>query len=613
MIVEGNGFSYALENRLVSKLNILIDRITNKKQKLDAWLAIHGSEGCLTGDTKIKVSRFKATRTYTLKQLYERYNNKVKRFDMRELSRVRSFNGKEIRLHTISNVIYSGKKKVYILKLENGSSIKATATHMFLKQSNEWTELSQLNIGDLLMCDTLNPESKNRKRIKLYDIQLQVGKNHPYTSTTGRIEVHRLIYESYINKLYFTEYLDILLNESEQCKSLMFIDPQVYEIHHKDGNHYNNSIDNLELLKKEQHRLEHGTYANFSQGVPKFSKIISIEPLGEEDVYDIQCEEPYHNFVANNIVVHNSGKSGTSTAIAYYMKQKTGKDVHLFFRLDGMIKLATESVGKIFIWDEPSLDSLSTDQLKKIGRDLLRFAMTIRKKRHTFIINFTKFWKFPEYLVVDRCLGMVHMYSKNEIEMGRFVYIKKKNLETLWNEYQKGKKRSYYKLKSFRGNFPDIMEEHFDKMDFWVENVPHATYRDYERLKDIAINSIGKIDETASKAVNKLRKELNTLKGRIARLDIKNIKTKEDLARAIKVHPKSLLLWTKNPEETPDSLGNQGFESNVEQHINISRVNIKENHLTEGEREIIEAEKESNDEETTENQPDNSEDTTKNN
>ena len=25
--------------------------------------------------------------------------------------------------------------------------------------------------------------------------------------------------------------------------------------------------------------------------------------------YDIECEEPYHNFVANGLVVHNSGKT----------------------------------------------------------------------------------------------------------------------------------------------------------------------------------------------------------------------------------------------------------------------------------------------------------------
>ena len=37
----------------------------------------------------------------------------------------------------------------------------------------------------------------------------------------------------------------------------------------------------------------------------RFDKVVSIEYLGKEDVYDIEVSGPYHNFVANGIVVHN--------------------------------------------------------------------------------------------------------------------------------------------------------------------------------------------------------------------------------------------------------------------------------------------------------------------
>ena len=43
--------------------------------------------------------------------------------------------------------------------------------------------------------------------------------------------------------------------------------------------------------------------------VPHYEKIRSIFLKTIEEVYDIECEDPYHNFVANNIIVHNSGKS----------------------------------------------------------------------------------------------------------------------------------------------------------------------------------------------------------------------------------------------------------------------------------------------------------------
>lgn len=41
----------------------------------------------------------------------------------------------------------------------------------------------------------------------------------------------------------------------------------------------------------------------------KFSKIVSIKEVGEEETYDIEIDHEFHNFVANGIVVHNSANS----------------------------------------------------------------------------------------------------------------------------------------------------------------------------------------------------------------------------------------------------------------------------------------------------------------
>ena len=38
-------------------------------------------------------------------------------------------------------------------------------------------------------------------------------------------------------------------------------------------------------------------------------EVVLFEYVGEEPTYDIVCAEPHHNFVANGIVVHNSGKT----------------------------------------------------------------------------------------------------------------------------------------------------------------------------------------------------------------------------------------------------------------------------------------------------------------
>lgn len=50
--------------------------------------------------------------------------------------------------------------------------------------------------------------------------------------------------------------------------------------------------------------------------VPKREKVLSIEDNGESiDVYDIVAADPYRNFIANGVVVHNCGK--TPQAIAF--------------------------------------------------------------------------------------------------------------------------------------------------------------------------------------------------------------------------------------------------------------------------------------------------------
>ena len=252
-------------------------------------------------------------------------------------------------------------------------------------------------------------------------------------------------------------------------------------------------------------------------------------------VRGITQKHPKEDAVIINEGKEGRGKTNSSVVEALYVKIKTKREAHLFFRLGPLIEFAQSTKEKIIIWDEPALYSLSTEQLSKLNKDMLRLFMTIRKKRHFFIINYTKFWKFPEYMVVDRTDGLIHMKEK---EIGRFHYIRKKKLEFLWNEYRSRHKRSYLKAMDFGGRMPDIMEKCFDQLGFHVNNISNASFEDYENCKDEAIESIGKKD---------VKSEKNRIKLDLLRYKISHIRglQREELAAQLGINSARLREWKK--------------------------------------------------------------------
>jgi DNA repair exonuclease SbcCD ATPase subunit len=290
-----------------------------------------GSNGCLAGDSIINTNRATLGKKYTIKHMYESYN-KIganvggKHWPTKNIKTfVRSFkNDNRIGLHEIENVVYSGKKEVWALELANGLYLKATPDHKIMTTVG-WVALRDLKISiSEVMCDSLKAKKSDFYLEKSRDKEVYTIPYHKYAtkftkdinrkrgySVYSRLPVHILIYEAYMNNLTYECYLDILRNDKEKAKTLKFINPKKYDIHHKDFNHYNNDITNLECLEKTSHQLIHSerNKYNFNQGVPVYSRVTSIGCVGVEDTYDIICKDPYRNFVANGIIVHNSGKT----------------------------------------------------------------------------------------------------------------------------------------------------------------------------------------------------------------------------------------------------------------------------------------------------------------
>jgi intein/homing endonuclease len=108
-------------------------------------------ESCLAGDSVVD--------GFTIK---ERFDRQTVGEEIRTLDESRH----DVTPGIISKIVYSGKKKVYSLKLKNGKTIKATADHRFYK-NGEWVKLSDLLPGDKLLTvrtDYVECEERKRRR-----------------------------------------------------------------------------------------------------------------------------------------------------------------------------------------------------------------------------------------------------------------------------------------------------------------------------------------------------------------------------------------------------------------------------------------------------------------
>ena len=242
------------------------------------------------------------------------------------------------------------------------------------------------------------------------------------------------------------------------------------------------------------------------------------------------------------------GKTTYSVAVGYYCAWKTGRsfnEKNVFSDLREMIDFLKTTDNQIAIWDEPALQGLSKDALSTIVKDLERLLMMSRKKRHFIMINMAYFNMFSSYIVWQRPLGMIHVYSRDEVTPGRFVYIKKRSLEQLWHDWRSKRRRNYRKhcSKSIRGSFPDVLNPHYKN-----NVISHFNLDEYERKKDEAIMKIGEKREE----INKTKLMLQDLKAKISNIDLQKTKTKKELAEHFGIRVTTLYKWNERYKENKE-------------------------------------------------------------
>jgi hypothetical protein len=237
------------------------------------------------------------------------------------------------------------------------------------------------------------------------------------------------------------------------------------------------------------------------------------------------------------------GKSTVTAACAYYMSHKLKRPLYLFFDIESLIKHALTHEDCIYIWDDAAYSALSIQAYNSLIIKFIKTIFLARKKRHTYFINIQDIFRLKE-LLVSRMLGLIHVYSHDELTIGRFTYYKKDALRIMYDVWMRQRRKQYKKYSSFTRQFPNVLYKIFDETE-------------YESLKDLALLSIP--DDSKSKGgayVQKFREFRKTTANAFRKKGVHD----EEIAKIYGVQPRVVRDWRKE-EVGEDGEGGQSTSS----------------------------------------------------
>lgn len=326
--------------------------------------------GCIDGDAMVTISRAGITRNVTLAHLFHKFNggsSRGHRWDPGIPTYIRSLTGEGyFKRNLVKKVLDKGVQKVVKLTLKSGKSLRLTPDHeVCVHGSLAFKRVESLKPGDVVLTNGARacPRCGGSEDLILYRwakfygycrtcmyrqmrsngrakaghsitkdgyVEITSGmKYHPAvaakTGRNGRLSAkgvleHRLVVEAAMNDLPLKAWIKICRANAFRSDHQFLSEDLV--VHHKNGNKRDNRLSNLEVQTKSEHAAEHGGELGFlrldgatsGKGgavcfLPQTDEVVAVAPDGEAHVYDVVCDDPWRNFVANKIVVHNCGKS----------------------------------------------------------------------------------------------------------------------------------------------------------------------------------------------------------------------------------------------------------------------------------------------------------------
>ncbi len=275
------------------------------------------SFNCIAGSTKIqrlgqKKSCFNPTieemylikndKNYAIKTGHKNLHMKYKRYGYGNAYSM--FEDNRIHKNKIIDIYYTGIQKIYRVKTKKGSYVDCTMSHKFPTPTGE-KKLQDLTVGSELYIKSIYEKHPD-------DYRLTNGifkSNIPKKGQKG----FQVVEDGESHKFM------LVYNEKKENKcpcELCYkkFDNSKFELHHINHDRTNNNRENLQWLCNSCHKKQHykdGRIKVLEKGIPTLiDEIESITYLREDKVYDIEMQNPAHNFVSESgLVVSNCSHS----------------------------------------------------------------------------------------------------------------------------------------------------------------------------------------------------------------------------------------------------------------------------------------------------------------
>jgi DNA polymerase III alpha subunit len=216
-------------------------------------------------------------------------------------------------VNRIKDIRYVGKRSTYKVEVEGGMCISVTDNHKFI------TLRGELMLKDMIAGDMIPVNVGYQQEDTMYRFTDKGNSNTKYHDQSKK---YREVYilnsrkgsEGFVSKENSTSftrlqyYKDSLMKDYCECCGARGMK---LEVHHIDGCHGNNNLENLETVCVSCHKKKHYEIGRTKMGRKglevEWRKITSIEFNEVEDVYDVEMADPYHTFtISNGIVTCNS-------------------------------------------------------------------------------------------------------------------------------------------------------------------------------------------------------------------------------------------------------------------------------------------------------------------